>query len=382
MLERRALQVAGLLILAASSLRGSEAPFSFLTPHSGQMLLGATEFRFTVAPDWGLERIDVYVGGLLAGSANPPEWSLAWTAPELLISVQIVAVGFRDGLVVHRDAITTSHTQLGFSEEIEVEEVPIYPVVLDRGGDYVRGLAAEDFHVLDHGVPAELAFFSARPADLTVALLIDVSTSMTDKLQMVQDAACGFIDLLAATDRIEVYAFDHGLIEVTQGPALAAQAKAAVRSLGAWGGTALYDAILNTLARFSVREGRKALIVFSDGRDERSLASSTQAVEAARGNDVILYAIGAGESAEDVQARDGLEELARGAGGQAFFATRYGRLTDHFDAILEDLRAQYFLSIRPRAGPPGRRHLRVTVADPQLQVRAREYYDYDTGIRD
>ncbi len=378
MFERRALQAAGLLILADSALRGAEPPFAFLAPRSGEMVLGATEFRFAVAAEVGLDRIDVYVAGRLAGSAEPPDWNLSWTAPELLVGVEIVAVGFRDGAVVHREAITTSHTPLGFSEEIEVEEVPIYPVVTDRGGRYVRDLAAGDFHVLDHGVATELAFFSDRPAELTAALLIDVSTSMTGKLQLVQDAACAFVDLLAPSDRVEVHAFDHGLIEVTGGPVDAVAAKAAIRRLDAWGGTALYDAILSTLDRLADREGRTALVVFSDGRDERSLATSGQAIEAARGSDVILYAIGAGESAEDLAARAGLEELARGAGGEAFFATRYGRLTDHFTAILRDLRAQYFLSIRPRPGPPGRRHLRVTVSDPSLHVRAREYYDYDS----
>jgi VWFA-related protein len=376
MSARRALPALALTLLAAAAAVGQAPPFVFAAPAEGDLLLGATEFRFAVAPDAALDRIDVYVASTLAGTARPPEWSFIWTAAELGRDVPVLAVAYREGKVVHRETLRTGSAPAGFSEAIDVDEVPIFPVVTDRQGRYVRGLVAEDFRVLDHGLPADVAFFAAEPADLTVALLLDVSNSMVGKLPVVQEAACEFLDLLRATDLIRVYAFNHSLIETSSEPVDRAAARALVRDLRAAGGTALYDAIQAVLSRLDHERGRKALVVFSDGRDERSLSSLAQAVHAAKGGDVIVYAIGVGESAKDLDARRGLEELAAGTGGRAFFASGYARLGENFRAILEDLRAQYLLAIRPRPGPPGRRNLRVQVSDPALVVRAREFYDH------
>ena len=133
----------------------------------------------------------------------------------------------------------------------------------------------------------------------------------------------------------------------------------------------------------SVR-GRRALVVFSDGRDERSLTTLQRTIELARRSEVVIYAVGAGDSLEDLEARDDLRILAEETGGKAQFIQKLKGLPRIFDTVLEDLGSQYYLGYTAPKGLRGLRKVVVQVKEGSYSVRCRKryYHDGEDGERD
>lgn len=346
----------------------------FVSPDDGDLVVGLTEFRFEVDDSVGVERIDVYVQEKLVGTAEPPRWSFMWNATTELVGETIVAAVYRaEGEPRLLRIVTSSAT---FDERIDVVQVQLFPVVFDRKGRYVEGLTQDDFRVLDGGHPVEIDSFEQEPASLSLAVMIDGSESMLGKVGLVKDASCQLVDRLAPDDHVSVYSFNHAVDRRQPLSRDHAAVKAAIRSVDPVGGTAVYDAIVRVLEDFETIRGRKAIVLFSDGRDERSITSLSRAVELARRSEVIVYAIGAGRSREDKEAREDLRALADETGGVAHFLDRIKQLPSIYDRILEHLRAQYSLSFTPAETSPGEHRIVVAVRDASLTVRSRKSYFY------
>lgn len=358
-------------LASAAPLRAQE--FEFVAPRDGELLAGATDFRFTLLGGTQPERIDVYVAGKLVGAAKAPDWWFRWEAPLGLGRAEIVALAYREGEVVSRRRIHAA--DIGFSDQIDVVEVELYPVVRDRRGRYVSGLRREDFVVLDQRKPVEIAAFATEVASLNLAILVDTSRSMENDLALVKTAAAQFLDRLGGADEISIYSFNHAVQPlVLRGRDLAA-AQRSLAALTAGGGTALYDAILRVLSDLAPIPGRKAVLLFSDGRDERSLSPLARATQMAKESEVIVYAIGREE--EEKTTREDLALLAQGTGGEVFFIDKYKELPQVFSAILRDLRAQYRLAYVAPPGPSGLRRIQVQVTREDLSVRCRGTYLYE-----
>ena len=376
MSQRRTLPTAvvlGLLCTSAYGLGGEG--LAFVSPTDGQILVGATEFRFKVSEEQErAERIDVYVRGELVGTAYPPDWGFSWEAPPGLVGAEVVAVAYRGDRRVGMARIRTSDAV--FDDVLDVSAVQLYPVVTDWRGRYVSGLARENFQVLDQGREVEIDFFSAEPTSLTLALLLDISNSMKGKLGFVQEAAVGFIDQLDRRDVLSVYAFNQGLVAHSQRTSDHTQAKLDIRSLRPKGGTAVYDAVVKVLQALGNVPNRKALFLFSDGQDELSLLTLSQAVERARRSEVIIYAVGAGQSQADLRSRPDLVNLAEATGGEASFIEKYKELPKVFHSVVEDLRAQYLLSYTPPPGREAERTVEVRLTKKKYKVRCRSTYYY------
>lgn len=352
--------------------------FRFVSPEENSVLIGMTDIRMEVAAvDPEVDRIDLYVQGRLIGSALPPEWSVTWDAPTEATGSDIVAVAYSGNSPVARKRLSTYEATFG--QEIQISVVQLYPVVLDRRGRYVRDLTRDDFTVLDQGKIVEIENFATDALSLSVAVMLDTSASMFDRLGLVQDASCGFVDKLRPGDQVSVYEFNHAVREVVAPTTNRVLAKQGIRSLRADGGTALFDAVCNVLDELSPIPGRKALFIFSDGLDERSVATLQHAIRAARQTEAIIYAVGAGSGAKLREARDDLSRLAEETGGEVHFINRLRDLPTVFDEVLSHLRAQYVLSYSPLPGPPGTRSLEVTVPEKKYTVRCRKTYQHGGG---
>jgi VWFA-related protein len=366
---------AGFLILLLLASAAGAGDVAFMSPRDGELVAGDVQFKLHVRDGADVSRIDVYVAGTLAGTAEPPTWSFAWSAPAL-VGASIVAIAF-DGTGRPGERVRIKSSEHVVTEWVDVNAVQLYPVVTDRGGRYVHGLRRDAFTVLDQGKPVTIDFFSEDLEHLSLAIVLDTSRSMTGKLSFVAEAAWGLIQRLAKDDVVSLYAFNHGLIA---GPRAAAAETATlepfIRSLQPAGGTALYDALSEVLRDLVRGKGRKAIILFSDGQDEQSLLTLAQVVNGARQSESILYTVGAGSSERDIEARDDLEQLARETGGQALFFDSYRKLDEVFESVLLDLRSQYALSFTPADGESGVRAIDVKVAGPGYRVRCRPSYTY------
>ncbi len=364
------------LALAADGLE-------FLAPEHFQVLLGQTRFEFEVTTS--LDRIDVYAGGRMIGTAKPPHWELLADVPYEAVGQSIHAVGFFAEKPVARAELPTRKVRI--NQEVDVIRVQLYPVVKGSGGKYVSDLSKEDFEVRDDGVPVAIESFETRPKELNLAVLLDVSESMRDALLVLQGAATRFVDQLEPDDRVSVFAFNDTIEELLPLGGDREEAKEQIVELHAEGSTALYDSIIRIVESLRGVKGRKVALVFSDGRDLASISSAERVVRQARQSEVLLYTIGpAGQRAKpgrDTSAdelRETLEFIANETGGEAFFIYSTNDLDRVFSEILLHLRAQYELVYIPKHGEPGYRKIEVRVKRPGLKAHARRSY-YHGGRR-
>ena len=169
MLRCRAVCRAGFLILLLGLTSVvTEGAVSFLSPTPGEILLGEVVFKFAVeGGHTPVDKIDVYVAGKLVGSATGPAWTLTWNAPETIIGTRVTAVAYAGGKPLERVELPTQ--SLGFSQDLTVAAIQLFPVVRDRKSRYVGGLKREDFELLDQGKVVSIETFATdrlRPTAL------------------------------------------------------------------------------------------------------------------------------------------------------------------------------------------------------------------------
>jgi VWFA-related protein len=178
-----------------------------------------------------------------------------------------------------------------FSASTHTVRVPVS--VLDKSGEPVLGLKEEDFRISDDGKREKLTLFSGERRPLRVALALDVSRSMDNKMPQVEEALTHFIDILEPTDEIMVIAFSDRAHVVQDFTSDRERLAHVLDSLDAEGGTALYDAAYLAIQR--VARGRaesKAVVLVTDGVDTASTVSFRDLREFARRSEVPVFSIG------------------------------------------------------------------------------------------
>ncbi len=282
-----------------------------------------------------------------------------------------------------------------------VELVTLNVAATDKRNRRVSGLTAEEFQVLEDGVPQELSFFTASPLPLDVALLLDTSSSMLSKLVLVQQAAIGFIRALRRADRAAVIGFADRVSILQPFTGDLGRLTSAVRRLEALGDTALYTAVYVTLDQFARTAGtpgevrRPAIVLVTDGEDNSSLIGFDQLLERARRAGVAIYTISliapaVGQdllnnpeprflSESDFQ----LNALTRETGGRAFFPTALFELDGVYRAVADELSTQYALGYTPKTRPADGVFRRISVqvvGRPEVQLRTRTGYYAPRGV--
>jgi Mg-chelatase subunit ChlD len=165
--------------------------------------------------------------------------------------------------------------------------------VMDRDGKYIPNLRKEDFRVWEDGVEQQVAYFASTEKPFTVALLIDTSGSTREKLQDIQDAAMAFVDKLRADDRVMVISFDEKISVLTQATSDRYALRGAIQQVRPGNGTRLYDAVDQVINQyFRNIEGRKAMVLFTDGVDTASKRATYESTLAeAEELDALIYPI-------------------------------------------------------------------------------------------
>jgi Ca-activated chloride channel family protein len=223
--------------------------------------------------------------------------------------------------------------------------------VVNRRGELVTDLNATDFTITERGKPQTLEFF-ARGVEteklpmLHLGLLFDTSGSMTDDSSFSRSAAIKFLNLLPQAEDMTLVDFDTEVrvARFTQNdfPRLVER----IRNRKPDGWTALYDAIGVYLDGADIMDGRKILVVYTDGGDTRSSTTYAEVTNLVKASDVTLYAIGFLEhQSPSVKAdqRMRLQQLAELTGGQAYFPTSTKQLDEMYEKVLAEISAQYTL---------------------------------------
>lgn len=275
-----------------------------------------------------------------------------------------------------------------------VDLVALNVVVTDADQKYVAGLNSSDFAVFEDGIQQDVSFFGASDVPLDLAILLDTSASMTGKMDLVQQAAVGFLQTLRPGDRASVVDIkDATKIMYPLGDDLEA-AKRAILSTVPRGGTALYNGTYLTLkelvkerrANSDVR--RQALVVLSDGDDTASLVSYDDLMDLAKQSGIAIYTItmrstylvkqaAARGHSYFSQSEYGMRALAQETGARAFFPAQLEELAGVYASIAQELATQYaigYSSKNPKLDGAYRRVI-VRIADkPGIRTRTRAGY--------
>jgi Ca-activated chloride channel family protein len=273
-------------------------------------------------------------------------------------------------------------------------------VTVTDGKHFVGGLRGEDFSVYEDNVPQTVQFFETKVVPLDLILLLDTSASMNDKMDVVHEAALGFLRTLRRGDRACVVGFSDTVDMLQPLTADAAALEAAIKRTQPRGGTALNTALYVALKQFGrrSREGgdvrRQAIAVLTDGVDTSSPISFDDVLAVARKSDVNFYTIALqSKYIEALHGNEGVKRflspadfsmktLALETGAQAFFPEFLQDLKGAYAAIAEELANQYSIGYTPTDARNDGRFRRITVAvtnRPELRLRSRAGYIADTA---
>jgi VWFA-related protein len=262
--------------------------------------------------------------------------------------------------------------------------------VTDAAGRHVKNLTADDFTILEDGVPQPLAVFASGQVPLDLALVVDVSASMTPHLPIVRKAANGLLRSLRTGDRATLGALNHALAVPEPLTADLSRVTAVVDTLAASGGTALYNGLYVVLKEFARDRAawsdirRQVIVLLSDGLDTASHVDLDDVMELAQRGGVRIYAVSVpGVGLPKKRTRlDGrvlhaeyvMRLLAREAGGRSFFPQTPRELPAIYDDIAVELANQYELGYLPAATGDGRAFRRLAVRVDNAVARTRSGY--------
>jgi Ca-activated chloride channel family protein len=260
-------------------------------------------------------------------------------------------------------------------------------VTVMEGTKYVPDLEEADFEVFEDGARQAVSFFSRVQQPIALAVLLDTSASMNERLETAQEAAIGFARRMRRDDVMEVIDFDsQARILQTFTNDVAALEKA-IRNTDVNGSTSLYNAIyvsLKELKRVKATSEedirRQAIVVLSDGDDTSSLVAYEEVLDLAKRSETAIYAIGlrptSAHRTEFKEAEFVLKQLAQETGGRAYFVLAAAELPKIYDQIAEELANQYtiaYTSKNPMRNGAWRRVV-VRVTKPGLTARTRQGY--------
>lgn len=258
--------------------------------------------------------------------------------------------------------------------------VPSYVTVVDGNNRLVTDLQREDFELLDNGRPQEITIFDNEVRPFTVVVMLDTSVSMTDRLDDLHAGAEQFLLRMLPHDKGMVGAFNDK-IEFASGFSSDRHSLiSTLKHLDFGNQTRLYDAVHASLDQLEKVDGRKVILLFTDGADFGSRQGSGRALERARDSEVMIYGIGLeteffnGQVVVRSKPDSILNRFANETGGGFFDLKKNADLGPAFSRVAQELRSQYLIGFSP-ATLDGKVHrLEVRLKKPALKARSRRSY--------
>jgi Ca-activated chloride channel family protein len=273
-----------------------------------------------------------------------------------------------------------------------VDLVSLNVIVTDVKDKFVSGLQQNNFTVFEDGIQQEVSFFAAANVPLDLAILLDTSSSMSDKMTTVQEAAIGFASHLREGDRLSVIGINDSARTLHPLDGDVKGACAAIRRATAGGGTALYNALYTTIKQMqkvhAADDGdirRQAIAVLTDGDDTTSLVSFDDVLALAKQAGIAIYTIALKSPYPAItlttqkyfsESEFAMKSLALETGARAFFPADISQLAGVYGMITDELSNQYaigYTSSNAKQDGTFRRVL-VRVDEPNVRTRTRSGY--------
>jgi Ca-activated chloride channel homolog len=268
--------------------------------------------------------------------------------------------------------------------KVSTQTVPIYATVLDGQRRLVTDLQREDFEVYDNAKLQTLTTFVSETTPFTAVVMLDTSGSMTLNLDFVKMAAEEFLIRMLPEDRAKVGSFNDKIKILPRDEPFTGNRDRLIRMLKEdldFGyPTRLWDAVDESIAQMEALEGRRVVLVFTDGDDSASKRGRDDVLERAREKDMMIYAVGLaseyfnGQSKVRSRPDRGLRRVAEETGGGYFELSKKDELGPTFTRVAQELHSQYVMGFTPEVLDGKVHKLEVRVKRPGLTARSRRSY--------
>jgi Ca-activated chloride channel family protein len=383
-------------VAAALQSPSEERPIQVFLDKPDRMspAFGSVEMVASVASEEPVTRVVFYVDGIVAAELSEPPYSASVEVGTENRRHRFEAVAYTVSGATARASFTTPRIRV--DEEVTISLQQLY-VTVTRDGQRITDLTQEEFTVLDEGRRQKLVTFARGDIPFTAALLLDSSTSMAgDKLRAALAGAKAFFERMSPLDEGRLIVFSDRILHSSPFTSYPEVLSAGLDGVQAAGGTALADHLYLALKQLQERQGRRVVILLSDGVDSHSVLSMADALGQARRSQALIYWLrlpyGSGSTGGS-----GLPRLASAwrssadydrefallaqtvleSGGRIAPLNSMSEIGPAFEEIRQELREQYVLGYYPTGKRrDGRwRKVKVRLRDPSLEVRARDGYN-------
>jgi Ca-activated chloride channel family protein len=236
---------------------------------------------------------------------------------------------------------------------VNVRLVNVFTTVTDSQGAPVANLGRDDFRVLEDGVPQSISVFGRESElPLSIALAIDTSGSTRRDMPLEITSAKKFVrSILRPVDRLSLFQVSEDVDQTVSFTADMHQIQHGIDSLTPGAGTSLYDAIFLCSEALLNHEGRRVLVLITDGGDTTSKASYSSALRRAQQAEAIVYSIIVvpveADAGRNIGGEHALIQISKDTGGKYYYAKSIAELDSAFRQISEELRTQYLIAYYP-----------------------------------
>jgi Ca-activated chloride channel family protein len=363
-------------------------PVRITHPTGNQAVFGELEISADVDTEAEVDRVEFYVNDLLVATVGWPPYRALIDIGEDNIDREFRAVAY--GTWGGRGISIVDTSQVEFEEEMDIALKQVY-VTITRSGQPVTDLEPGDFSVIDNGDKRELVTFERGDVPLTAVLLVDASESMKKGyIEATTNGSRAFISRMNPLDRAMLMLFCDRTLAATPFSRQTDELLRPLNDTAFVGGTALNDHLYASLKVLDQQQGRRVVILLSDGRDVLSTLRMDDVLWKVRRSDTVVYWIrllkrgrGSFSSAwrdfeENSREQEDLEKAVKASGGRIVALSGIDEIEGAFDEIMTELREQYVLGYYPaeRSNDGRWRPVKVKVDSFGTKVR------YSTGYID
>ena len=287
------------------------------------------------------------VDGALVGTVEDgPPYAVNWSdenpfEPRAIAVEAVLATGEVVG-----DAVALPAFQI--LEGAEVASILVDTAIYDAAGRVAAGLDERAVVLRENGVPQGIDLFARKTAPSTIVLLVDNSQSMARRMDGVRRAAELFARSLGAGDRIMIVPFNHGIGTITGPTDDVPTVLEAIGVMQAGGGTAMLDAVRQGARLLQGTEGRRGIVLITDGFDENSTIDMETAIGSAQTQQATIYTVAVGGvSGVSVQGERTFRAMTDRTGGRAFFPWLDSELADVARETIKDQQSRYLITYTP-----------------------------------
>jgi VWFA-related protein len=372
--------VAAMVFAAASLAQDAQQRRGFSVaitePVNQEVVFGKTKIAADVTIDDAslVEKVEFIIGEETIFVDREPPYECFHDFGEESASFIVRVVAHHVEGVSVSDAVITRKMKWATIER--VNRVLLWVSATNKRGDYITDLTKEELQVFEDDKPQKVIDFYAEDRPITMAILIDTSGSMRDKIGEVHNAAGSFVETLREIDRALIIDFDDNVFLIQDLTSDHAALKTAIESTEPLGATSIYDALHAAYRKIGTIDGRKAIVLLSDGEDTTSQFGFKRVLEESKANNTLIYSIAVGGGSGGGSRKNVLKEFSEVTGGRFFSVKKAEDLAGVYQQIAEELRKQFYLTYSTDNDGWNGRWIKLRVVTNREDVKSRSRRGY------